>query len=58
MPKFQISDRVKKTSGYPYDGVVVAVFLTLAGEWRYVVEHEACVGMLHIFNGSQLDFRA
>ena len=54
--KFNVGDHVVKISGYPFPGVVVGAFLTLSGQWRYVVE---CVvpevsGMLHIYNEKQL----
>lgn len=51
-----LGDNVKKVKGYSYPGKVVAVFDTLAGETRYVVEAtgEEYKGMLHIFNGEQL----
>jgi hypothetical protein len=53
---FDIGEYVHKVSGYGWPGVVVAVFKTLAGEWRVVVE---CIvpevaGALHIFNPTQL----
>jgi hypothetical protein len=56
-PKFAVGDNVIKVSGYPFPGVVVAAFLTLSGQWRYVVE---CIvpevsGMLHIYNEKQLE---
>jgi len=35
---FAIGDKVEKTSGYKWPGVVVAVFDTLAGERSVVVE--------------------
>lgn len=56
-PKFSIGDSVKKVKGYPYPGVIMAVFRTRALEWRYVVEAtgEDYKGMLHIFNGDQLE---
>lgn len=47
-------DRVFKTRGYPFPGIIVASFLTLAGERRYVVESTILPGMLHIFNKTQL----
>ena len=53
-PKFATGDRVVKTKGYRYPGVVVAAFQTTRGLWRYVVECtvEGVEGMLHISNGS------
>jgi hypothetical protein len=54
--EFKIGDKVEKVSGYRWPGVVVAVFDTLAGERRVVVE---CTvpevgGALHIYNEKQL----
>jgi hypothetical protein len=56
---FKIGDRVKKRSGYEYPGFIVSVFTNRAGALRYVVEadHPAFSGMLHIFNGDQLETR-
>ena len=56
---FKVGDRVKKRSGYEYPGFVVSVFTNRAGAVRYVVEadHPAFSGMLHIFNGDQLEHR-
>lgn len=52
-PRFAIGDRVEKFTGdYQLAGVVRAVFYTLAGKLRYVVEHEP--GFLHIYNQTQL----
>lgn len=52
----QVGDRVEKVSGYKWPGVVVAVFNTLAGETRIVVECTAAevAGALHIYNETQL----
>ena len=54
---FKVGDRVKKRSGYEYPGCIVSVFTNRAGAVRYVVEadHPAFSGMLHIFNGDQLE---
>lgn len=52
---FHLGDYVSKVKGYVYVGWVVARFWTRAGEVRYVVENEASQGMLHIYNGSQLE---
>jgi hypothetical protein len=51
-----IGDKVEKVTGYKWPGVVVAVFDTLAGERRVVVEctAEAVKGALHIYNEGQL----
>jgi hypothetical protein len=56
----KVGDQVKKRSGYEYPGVIVSVFTTRAGAVRYVVEadHPAFTGMLHMFNGDQLESRA
>jgi hypothetical protein len=54
---FEVGDLVRKRSGYEYPGVIVAVFTTRAGQVRYVVEadHPSFSGMLHIFDGKQLE---
>ncbi|MCP4182299.1 MAG: hypothetical protein GY761_03145 [Hyphomicrobiales bacterium] len=54
---FEEGDKVRKPKGYSFDGVIVSVFQTLSGNRRYVVEHETITGMLHIFNGGQLELR-
>jgi hypothetical protein len=56
MNDFKIGDRVEKCSGdYHLEGVVVAVFRTLAGKDRYVVEHTPLApGMLHIYGPTNL----
>lgn len=56
---FKVGDRVKKRTGYEYPGFIVSVFTNRAGAVRYVVEadHPAFAGMLHIFNGDQLEPR-
>jgi len=53
---FVIGDKVEKTSGYKWPGVVVAVFDTLAGERRVVVECTVpeVSGALHIYNEKQI----
>lgn len=50
--KYHAGDKVCKPNGYPFDGVVVSSFYTLAGKPRYVVDNG--YGMLHIFNAEQL----
>lgn len=55
--KFNIGDKVYKVSGYIFEGTVVAAFCKLDGQPRYVVEMDGNAGLLHIFNGSQLDER-
>jgi len=49
--------RVRKKAGYKWPGVIVAEFLTTAGERRVVVEctAEDVRGALHIFNPDQLE---
>lgn len=57
---FSIGDPVRKRAGYEYPGFIVSVFTNRAGAVRYVVEadHPAFAGMLHIFNGEQLEPRS
>jgi hypothetical protein len=56
MSKFHLDQEVEKTNGYSFPGTVVAVFTTLAGELRYVVEMDEH-RLLHIFNETQLQAR-
>lgn len=53
----KIGDRVQKTKGYAWPGVIVADFTTLAGERRIVVECTVpeVAGALHIYNPEQLE---
>jgi hypothetical protein len=55
-----IGDRVEKIKGYRWPGVVVAVFKTVRGETRVVVECivPAVRGALHIYAPEQLRLRA
>ena len=53
-PKFKVGDRVYKPKGYMFPGTVMAVFANYAGEWRYVVESEMAMGLLHIYSSEQL----
>ena len=55
----KVGDLVRKRAGYAYPGIIVSVFTTRAGATRYVVEadHPEFEGMLHIFNGDQLEPR-
>ncbi|MGN6769770.1 MAG: hypothetical protein ACTHJQ_07995 [Rhizobiaceae bacterium] len=57
-PTFKIGDPVIKHTGYPFPGEVRAVFMTVAGKLRYVVEATGpdYAGMLHIFSPEQLHF--
>jgi hypothetical protein len=57
---FTIGEKVEKTSGYKWPGIVVAQFKTLGGETRYVVECTVpeVYGALHIYNEGQLSRRA
>lgn len=57
MSSFEYGDVVQKKKGYKFPGVVVAVYYTLKGEIRYVVECTAkgAEGCQHIFNGEQLE---
>lgn len=52
-----IGDKVRKTKGYAWPGVIVADFTTLSGQRRLVVEctAEAVAGALHIYNAEQLE---
>lgn len=56
---FDVGDEVEKASGYKWPGVIVAVFPTLSGELRYVVECTApqVAGALHIYSPKQLTHR-
>jgi hypothetical protein len=54
--KFRIGDEVKKIKGYPFEGFVVAVFYTTAGNIRVVVDFQGS-GMLHIYSEEQLELR-
>ena len=50
--KFKVGDKVCKTSGYHYFGVVKASYEVSPNQWRYDVMFDT-IGMLHIF-GDQL----
>ena len=54
---FTIGDKVRKLRGYKWPGIVVAVYKTLGGEWRVVVECTVpeIAGAQHIFNPDQLE---
>lgn len=55
--ELHVGDDVEKVKGYKWPGVVVAVFETLAGDRRYVVECTVpeVAGALHIYSRDQLD---
>lgn len=49
-----VGDHVHKTRGYPFPGVVVAVFRKLDGQTRVVVESSVLPGLLHLYAPDQL----
>lgn len=52
--EFELGTYVSKVTGdYAFDGTIVAVFRTLDGKLRYVVEHDS-THMLHIFSPQNL----
>jgi hypothetical protein len=53
---FAVGDKVEKTHGYSWPGEVRAVFTTLAGHTRLVVECTVSEvsGALHIYSPEQL----
>ena len=53
--QFQPGDMVAKVGGdYTFFGEVRSAFTKKSGVWRYCVENDA--GILHIFNGKQLNY--
>lgn len=54
---FYEGNKVRKKTGYKFNGEVVSRFFKLDGTPRYVVECTVpgCEGILHIFNGDQLE---
>ncbi|MGJ4945031.1 hypothetical protein ACQR1W_31010 [Bradyrhizobium sp. HKCCYLS1011] len=52
----KIGDKVEKTKGYRWPGVIVSDFTTLKGERRLIVECTVTevAGALHIYNPEQL----
>lgn len=52
----QVGDSVQKIKGYRWPGVIVAVFTTLSGQTRYVVECTVpeVAGALHIYAPDQI----
>jgi hypothetical protein len=57
MDKFEIGDRVYKTKGYEFDGIILSVFKNTRGQTRLAVELEYN-GMIHIFTEDQLELRS
>jgi len=53
---FNLGDKVRKTKGYAFDGIVVGIIYNTKGELRIVAELEDN-GMLHIFSPQQLELR-
>lgn len=53
----RVGDRVQKRSGYKWPGVIVAIFETLSGETRVVVECTVpdVAGALHIYSLAQIE---
>lgn len=53
----KIGDRVHKTKGYKWPGIIVADFTNLAGQRRIVVECTVpeVAGALHIYIPEQLE---
>jgi hypothetical protein len=53
---WKVGDRVQKATGYKWPGVVLSVFVTLAGKTRVVVECTVpeVAGALHIYSPDQL----
>lgn len=51
-----VGSKVRKLKGYKWPGIVVAIFKTLAGETRIVVECTVpdVAGALHIYSPEQL----
>lgn len=56
MNELNVGDKVQKRTGYRWPGEVVAVFKTLRGERRVVVECtvKEVAGALHIYSEEQL----
>ena len=53
MSKFAIGERVEKTADDYEDGIVMAVFLTVDGDFRYAVDMEK-YGALQFFTEENL----
>jgi hypothetical protein len=54
-----LHQKVQKIKGYKYPGIIVAIFETLDGKIRYVIEadHPDFRGMLHIFSDNDIEER-
>lgn len=50
---FDLFQKVRKKSGYPFPGTYVGSIWTTKGEERVIVEHND--GWLHIFNPDQIE---
>jgi len=52
----QVGDEVEKIKGYKWPGVIVARFVTLKGDLRFVVECTVpeVAGALHIYSQDQI----
>ncbi|HLI98389.1 MAG TPA: hypothetical protein VKT76_01615 [Bradyrhizobium sp.] len=57
MSKFAIGERVEKAADDHADGVVIAVFPTADGHYRYAVDMEG-YGALQFFNEEKLALHA
>lgn len=57
MAKFGIGERVEKASDDRKDGVVIAIFPTMDGNFRYAVDMEG-YGALQFFTEEKLIVRA
>jgi hypothetical protein len=57
---FQVGDEVEKVRGYGWPGKIVAIFTTLAGEQRVVVECTVpeVAGALHSYSPDQIRLKA
>lgn len=52
----KIGDKVDKSKGYTFPGIIVSKFKTTEGNLRYVVEMDTH-HLLHIFNEDQIILR-
>lgn len=57
MSGFKVGDKVEKTKGYKWPGVIVAIFTTSSAAERIVVECTVpeVSGALHIYSPDQLE---